>query len=216
MNQRLRLFLFLALLPSLALSKEDKEIPTFGLLLNGGKFFQRFHRKFRHGHCRGAGHELDGFLDCWGRPLVAWITTPSLTNPSPFFPPTPANNLAQTIVQPSDDVALSVNAKWYWWSKYDYVHQTYKWVPYLTGGLGLDLVVDEYPPPPNAYFWSKSFDVLLGMNLGAGLDIPLSDAWILYGEAVDHAIFWQGLTQIVVGRVGIKIMLDSEHVDPFR
>ncbi len=215
MNQRLRLFLFLALLPSLALSKEDKEIPTFGLLLNGGESFSSgFIASSDMATAVGLGMSY-GFSDRWdGLWSMDYYTLPN--QPLTLFSPTPANNLAQTIVQPSDDVALSVNAKWYWWSKYDYVHQTYKWVPYLTGGLGLDLVVDEYPPPPNAYFWSKSFDVLLGMNLGAGLDIPLSDAWILYGEAVDHAIFWQGLTQIVVGRVGIKIMLDSEHVDPFR
>jgi len=214
-NQRLRLALFLALLPSLALCKEDKEIPTFGLLLNGGESFSSgFIASSDMAPAVGLGMSY-GFSDRWdGVWNMDYYTLPN--QPLTLLSPTPANDLAQTIVQPTDDVALSVNAKWYWWGKYDYIHQTYKWVPYLTGGLGLDLVVDEYPPPPNAYFWSKSFDVLLGMNLGAGLDIPLSDAWILYGEAVDHAIFWQGLTQIVVGRVGIKIMLDSEHVDPFR
>jgi hypothetical protein len=214
-NNRLVFFLLLAFIPSLVFSTADKEIPTFGLLINGGEcntsgFIPSF------GPAPTVGLSMSyGFADRWdGLWSMDYYT---LSNqPLTLFAPTPANSVAQTIVQPSDDVALSVNTRWYWWDKYDLVHQRFKWVPYLTGGIGLDLVVDEYPPPPGANFWSKDFDILLGMNLGAGVDIPLGDTWGIYGEALDHAIFWQGLTQVVVGRVGIKFMLDSQHVDPFR
>ncbi len=130
--------------------------------------------------------------------------------------PTSSNPYPQTIVQPTDDVAIAVNTRWYFWNKYDYIHQRFNTVPYLTGGVGLDLMVDEYQAPTGAFFWSNTYDILFGMNLGAGIDVSLGDSWILYGEGLDHLIFWQGFSQDFIGRIGIKVMLDSQHVDPFR
>ena len=207
--------LFLALLPLSVLAGE-KEIPSFGLLLNGGEFDSSgFISTLQPAPAVGLGLSY-GFSDQWdglwsldhytmpNQPLTV-IIIPTKTDPYP-----------QTIVQPTDDVALAVNTRCYWWNKYDYIHQRFNTVPYLTGGMGLDLMVDEYPPLPQAYFWTKSFDILFGLNLGAGIDVSLGDAWILYGEGLDHLIFWQGPTQVFIGRIGIKVMLDSEHVDPFR
>jgi hypothetical protein len=121
-------------------------------------------------------------------------------------------------VLPTDDFALSVNIRWYWASKYDPIHQRFNTVPYLLVGGGMDLVVDQDPPPLNANFYSKSFDILFGINLGGGIDFPMDDGklWFLYAEGMDHMIAWQGLTQIFSGRVGVKFMLDSAHIDPFR
>ena len=132
---------------------------------------------------------------------------PTKTNPAPYM-----------TVLPTDDIALSVNIRWYLASNYDRTHQCFTTVPYLLAGGGMDLVVDQDPQPLNANFWSKSFDVLLGMNLGGGIDFPMDDGkqWFIYAEGLDHLIAWQGLTQIYVGRVGVKFMLDSAHIDPFR
>ena len=128
------------------------------------------------------------------------------------------------VVQPTDDVALSVNTRWYWADKYDFAHQKFNAVPYLLVGGGMDLVVDQLPPPPNPTgtpppfvpFYNKSYDILLSFNLGAGMDFPFDKQWIFYAEGLDHLIIWQGLTQIVAIRAGIKLMVDSAHIDPFR
>lgn len=159
----------------------------------------------------GISDRLDGLwaLDYFTMPNqeVYVPLTPSKTNPATYM-----------YVLPTDDVALSVNLRWYLAPKYDGLHQRFNTVPYLLVGGGLDLVVDQDPPPPNSNFYSKTFDALFGLNLGAGLDMPLGDGkqWFLYGEGLDHLIAWQGLTQVYTVRVGIKAMLDSAHVDPFR
>jgi hypothetical protein len=56
------------------------------------------------------------------------------------------------------------------------------------------------------------------MNLGIGMDFPMDNAqdWALYAEGLDHFILWQGLTQVLDARVGVRFMLDVAHVDPFR
>ncbi len=121
-------------------------------------------------------------------------------------------------VQATDDFSFTVNIRWYWAPKYDDIHQRFNTVPYLLVGGGMDLVVDQDPAPLNSNFYSKSFDVLFSMNLGAGMDLPLDDGKevFIYAEGLDHLIAWQGLTQIYSGRVGLKFMLDAAHVDPFR
>jgi hypothetical protein len=132
--------------------------------------------------------------------------------------PTKLNPATFMLVLPTDDIALSVNIRWYMASNYDRIHERFNTVPYLLVGGGMDLVVDQDPPPDNANFWSKSFDVLFAMNMGGGIDFPMDDGrqWFIYTEGMDHMIAWQGLTQIYVGRVGVKFMLDSAHIDPFR
>lgn len=215
MNKALLFLLFLALLPLEGGAGEEKEIPSFGLLINGGGCYTSgFIPGFQMAPSLGLGMSYD-FSDQWdGLWSLDYYTLPNL--PVTISYPTPAAPVSQNIFQPTDDVAISVNTRWYWWNKYDYIHERFNTVPYLTGGMGLDLVVDEYPALPDAFFWSKSFDVLFGVNLGAGLDVSLGDAYILYGEGVDHLVFWQGLSQVFIGRIGIKIMLDSRHVDPFQ
>ena len=56
------------------------------------------------------------------------------------------------------------------------------------------------------------------MNLGVGMDFPIGDqkAWFIYTEALDHLIAWNGLTQFYCVQLGVKVMLDSAHIDPFR
>ncbi|HJT25660.1 MAG TPA: hypothetical protein VJ873_13880 [bacterium] len=144
------------------------------------------------------------------------------TMPSQEIPvilnPTKSNPATLMNVLPTDDFALTVNVRWYLGPKYDRLHQHFNTVPYLLLGGGMDLVVDQDPAPLNANFYSKSFDVLFGMNLGGGIDFPMDDGkqWFLYAEGMDHLIAWEGLTQIYSGRIGVKFMLDSAHVDPFR
>ncbi len=121
-------------------------------------------------------------------------------------------------VQPTDDFALTVNTRWYLNDKYDFTHQRFNSAPYVIGGIGMDMVVDQYPKPTNGNFYSNTLDVLLSANAGVGMDFPLNDAkqWFLYAEGMDHFIFWQGLTQIYSIRFGFKVMLDTAHVDPLR
>jgi hypothetical protein len=158
------------------------------------------------------GDQWDGLfgMDFYSMPnLPVTVTlTPSMDNGYATF----------EIVQPTDDIALSVNVRWYLDEKYDRIHQHFNTVPYLLVGGGMDLLVDQYPPIPNSNFYSNSFDILFGMNAGAGIDFPLGDGkqWFIFAEGLDHLIAWQGLTQIYSGRVGIKVMLDAAHVDPFR
>lgn len=158
------------------------------------------------------GDQWDGLFG------LDYFTMPNLPVTVTLVPSTDNNFTNYEIVQPTDDFALSVNVRWYWASKYDRLHQHFNAVPYLLVGGGMDLVVDQYQPLPNSNFYSKSFDILFGVNAGAGMDFPLGDGkqWFLYAEGLDHVIAWQGLTHILSGRVGVKVMLDSAHADPFR
>jgi hypothetical protein len=121
-------------------------------------------------------------------------------------------------VLPTDDFSMSVNIRWYWGDKYDNQYRHFNAVPYLVAGLGLDMVIDQDPRPPNTNFYSASYDELFSGNLGIGMDFPLWDRqqWFLHAEGMDHFIFWQGVTQIYSARLGVKVMLDGEHIDPFR
>ena len=138
--------------------------------------------------------------------------------------PTQANYFVSSFgVQPTDDFALTVNTRWYWADKFDYIHNRFNTVPYLLIGGGMDLVVDQPPPPTNpgatppiTFFYNKSFDMLFSMNFGVGIDLPFDKEWMFYVEGLDHLIIWQGLTQIVALRAGFKVMLDAAHLDPFR
>ncbi|HVZ81587.1 MAG TPA: hypothetical protein VHE12_12430 [bacterium] len=159
----------------------------------------------------GIGENLDGL---WG---LDYYTMPNQEVAVPLHPSS-SNPATVLYVLPTDDVSITVNLRWYTDPKYDRIHQRFNTVPYLLLGAGMDMVVDQDPPPPNSNFYSKSFDALFCMRLGVGLDMPLGDAqgWFLYAEGLDHLIAWQGTTQVFIGRIGLKVMLDSEHVDPFR
>jgi hypothetical protein len=132
--------------------------------------------------------------------------------------PTAAGAVSFLTVMPSDDIAFSVNTRWYWWDKYDGAHRRFNLVPYLLAGFGIDLVADQYPRTPGTSFYNVGYDILFGMNLGGGIDVPLGDGrqWFLYSEVMDHLVPWDSLTQIFSIRAGFKVMLDSAHVDPFR
>jgi hypothetical protein len=157
----------------------------------------------------------DRFDGYWG---MDYYTMPSQEVTVGLTPSKDNNFATSENVLPTDDFALSVNVRWYLYSKYDRLHQHFNTVPYLLVGGGMDLLVDQDPAPPNSNFYGKSFDVLFGLNVGAGLDFPLGDGkqWFLYAEGMDHLIAWAGLTQIYSARLGFKVMLDSAHVDPFR
>jgi hypothetical protein len=62
----------------------------------------------------------------------------------------------------------------------------------------------------------EPYGPLFAINLGGGVDFPIGGNWFFYGEFLDHLIFWEGLTQVFALRAGFKVMLDSEHIDPFR
>lgn len=174
----------------------------------------------------GLSERLDTFF------AVDYYTMPNLaltiSGPASFVLPNSANAGATTIVQPTDDVSLSINTRWYLFNdKWDYAHRRYNTSPYLLAGMGLDLVVDNAPPTTNGSTTSiaqqlpvltDGYDILFGMNFGAGIDCPLGNGHevSIYTEVLDHLIFWQGLTQVFDGRVGIRFMLDTAHVDPFR
>jgi hypothetical protein len=156
----------------------------------------------------------DRFDGLWG---IDYFTMPNQEvavslNPSKLYPATSMNVMA------TDDFSFTVNTRWYWASKYDSFHGRFNTVPYLVGGFGMDMVVDQDPRLPNSNFYSASFDALFSLNLGMGMDFPVDGGkkWFLYAEGLDHMIAWQGLTQIYSLRAGFKVMLDSEHVDPFR
>ncbi len=159
----------------------------------------------------GLSNNFDGLwgMDYYSLPNqpITFTLQPSKTDPS-----------NSKTVQPTDAIALTVNTRWYWGNKFDPLHQNFNTLPYLVGGLGMDLVVDEYPRPPNSRFYNAKFDALLSFNLGAGMDFPLGKAnqWFFYSEVLDHLIIWQGLTQVMTVRLGLKVMMDSEHLDPFR
>lgn len=157
----------------------------------------------------------DRFDGLWG---IDYFTMPNQEVTVAVAPTTLNSESTYELVRPTDDIALSVNTRWYWVDKFDRIHQHFNTTPYLLVGACMDLVVDQDPAPANTQFYGKSYDVLFGLNLGGGIDFPLGDGkqWILYVEGLDHMIFWQGATQIYSGRVGIKVMLDSAHIDPFR
>ncbi|HTC22142.1 MAG TPA: hypothetical protein VK859_14895 [bacterium] len=156
----------------------------------------------------------DRFDGLWG---IDYFTMPNQEITVPLTP-TLENPATSMLVQPTDDISLTINVRWYWASKYDRLHQRFNTVPYLIAGVGMDMVVDEDPRPPGTNLFGASFDALFALNLGVGMDFPLGDGkqWFLYGEGLDHMIAWQGLTQIYSVRAGFKVMLDSAHVDPFR
>jgi hypothetical protein len=173
----------------------------------------------------GLSERLDTFfaIDYYTMPNLAL----TISGPASFVLPNSANAGATTIVQPTDDVSLSVNTRWYLFNdKWDYAHRRYNTSPYLLAGMGIDLLVDPPPPNPNLPtsapqelpLLTNNYEILFGMNFGAGIDCPLGNGHeiSLYTEALDHLIFWQGLTQVFDGRFGIRFMLDTAHVDPFR
>lgn len=211
-------FLFFLLIPAYLLA-QPKEFPNFSLMgAFGAGDVSGFLGNGAPSPCAGLGLGIgiaDNMDGLWG---LDYYSMPSQEIAVPETPS--ASNDYQNVfyVLPTDDISITVNLRWYTDPKYDEVHQRFNTVPYVLLGGGLDMVVDQDPPPPNSNFYSKSFDALFCLNLGVGVDLPLGDAqgWFLYAEGLDHLIAWQGTTQVLVGRVGLKVMLDSEHVDPFR
>lgn len=157
----------------------------------------------------------DNFEGYWG---IDYYPMPGKEITVPLVPSKDNYFATSMTVLPTDDFAWTVNIRLYPFSKYDRLHQHFNLAPYLVAGGGMDFLVDQDPALQNSNFYSKSFDMLLGVNAGAGIDIPLGDGkqWFLCAEGMDHFIVWQGLTQILSGRVGLKVMLDSAHIDPFR
>lgn len=213
---------FLAFLAGSSLTAQTLDPPNFSIMgqLGIAQVSGFLNNGFAANPAPGGGLWLgiglsDRFDGLWG---MDYYTMPS-QEVTIALSPSMQNNFATSMnVLPTDDFALSVNVRWYWASKYDRIHQRFNTVPYLLAGGGMDLVVDQDPAPPNANFYSKSFDILFGINLGGGIDFPMDDGkqWFIYAEGLDHMIAWQGLTQILSGRLGVKFMLDSAHVDPFR
>lgn len=210
-------FLTFTLFGSIQLRAEEIDPPNFSLLFHlGGDYSYGYIQG--HGAAPSGGfwlgvavnNRMDGL---WG---MDYYTMPSV--PVTLFLPSPSNPVSLKVALPSDDIALTVNTRWYWSNKWDPLRGRFNTVPYLVAGIGLDLLVDEYPRPPNFLFYNGYYDVLFGANFGAGIDMPMGDAksWSVYAEAMDHFIFWQGLTQVYSVRVGLRFMLDSAHVDPFR
>jgi len=215
---RRALFLTLFLLAG-PVAAQDTEPPNFSLQgeLGGGEV-TGFLGNGNPAPCGGLwlGISLsDRFDGLWG---MDYYTMPSQEVTVAVAPTTQNGFITSFNVLPTDDFALSVDVRWYLGSKYDRLHQHFNTVPYLLFGGGMDLLVDQDPAPPNSNFYGKSFDILFGINCGAGIDFPMDDGkfWFLYAEGMDHMIAWQGLTQIYSGRLGVKFMLDSAHVDPLR
>ena len=218
MKKAALILLFLGLLPHPALAQEQ-ELPNFSLLLQGGV-----------GDCTGfmgpgdpspeggiwMGASLSDRWDgLWG---LDYYSLPSNIIYINGNMPTASGAVSLVAVMPSDDIAFSVNTRWYWWDKYDWAHRRFNLVPYLLAGFGIDLVADGYPRIPGTSFYNAGYDILFGMNLGGGIDVPLGDGqgWFLYSEVVDHLVPWDNLTQIFSVRAGFKFMLDSAHADPLR
>jgi len=172
----------------------------------------------------GLSDRWDGFF------AVDYFTMPNvpITINGPATVVLPSSSTATTIVQPTDDVSLSINIRWYPFNnKWDYAHRRYNTSFYLLGGMGMDLVVDSNNSVSGGSTTSvaqqlpvltNGYDILFGVNFGAGIDFPIGNGRevSLYTEALDHMIFWQGLTQVFDGRFGVRFMLDTAHVDPFR
>jgi hypothetical protein len=230
MKKTLLVFLLFTGLTTFAWADSD-EIPNFSLMFHGGGemttgFIQANGPAAEVGAWMGAGlsDRWDGFF------AVDYFTMPNvpITINGPATVILPSSSIATTIVQPTDDVSLSINIRWYPFNnKWDYVHWRYNTSPYLLAGTCMDLVVDSSNSTPGGSTTSvaqqlpvltNGYDILFGMNFGAGIDFPLGNGRevSLYTEALDHMIFWQGLTQVFDGRFGIRFMLDTAHVDPFR
>jgi hypothetical protein len=208
---------------------DNGEMPNFSLMLHTGAAMPT---GFIAGN--GPGLELGawmgvGISDRWdGFFAIDYYTMPNqpLTINGPATVILPSSSTATTIVQPADDVALSINTRWYPFNdKWDYAHHRYNSSFYLLGGMGIDLLVDPPPPVPGAAaapqefpLITNNYEILFGMNFGAGMDFPVGNGHevSLYTEALDHLILWQGLTQVFDGRFGIRFMLDTAHADPFR
>jgi hypothetical protein len=195
-----------------------QEIPNFSLMFHGGQdistgFIPANSPGLEGGLGMGIGitNQIDGL---WGLDLLTMQST--VQAPITLSLPTPSQPVSLVPLQPTVDIALSVNTRLYLNDKWDFIHERFNTDPYLLVGLGMDLMVDEYPLPPNTPFYSASYDILFGMNLGAGIDIPVDKTWFFYAEGLDHLVVWQGLTQVYILRGGFKVMLDSAHVDPFR
>ena len=190
-------------------------MPNFGLMLHAGGGIPTGFIPGEFGPHAGIWMGIsmsDRFDGLWG---LDYYTLPSnlmTVSQSNYSGP-----LKSIQVQPTDDVAFSVNVRWYLADKWDYVHHTYNTVPYLLVGIGMDAVVDEYPRD-NKPFWDAGYDLLFATNLGAGMDFPMDEgrSWSIYAEGLDHFIYWQGLTQVLTTHIGVRFMLDSAHVDPFR
>jgi hypothetical protein len=209
------LFLFLA---TLAHAGYFSDRPDFSLLFHGGAeqpngFIQGSSPLPELGGWMGIGIDdhLDGFfgLDYYGMPnQPVTLTHPLATTPG--------------VLTPTDDISLTLNTRWYFLnSKWDYARHYYNISPYLFAGLGMDLVVDNPPSGgttgPGPALVSSGYDILFSTTFGAGIDFPIGDGrrWSIYTEALDHLIFWQNLTQVYDGRVGVRFMLDTAHADPF-
>lgn len=197
-------------------------MPNFSLLFHAGAdyptgFIQGYTTSFNGGAWMGASlsNRVDGFFGVDYYDIVNVIY--------PGFP-LPVTLLNGTTVLPTNDVSISINTRWYLYDKWDNVQKRFNVVPYLVTGLAMDLLVDVYPrdviggPYYQQPFYNLPVDILFGANLGVGLDFPIDHGKdvIFYGEGIDHFIFWDGLSQIFIGQAGIKFMLDTAHVDPFR
>ena len=210
----LLLLLFLAPLASRA---EEAETPNFSALFHlGGNYSTGFIPATSPAPAGGLwlGISLSNRFDgLWG---MDYYTMPAdlvtLSLPSPSDPQT------IKLVNPRDNFALTVNVRCYLDDKWDSLHKRFNTTPYLVGGLGMDFMIDQHDWDSNSRFYNATYDLLVSMNLGGGVDFPLGDAqkWFIYAEGLDHLVFWQGLTQIFSVRTGVKVMLDGAHLDPFR
>jgi hypothetical protein len=160
------------------------------------------------------GASLSSHLD--GYWVLDYHSMPGL--PVTLIKPSPSN--PQTLVQlrPTDDLSIGVRLRWTLDPKWDLVRERFREAPYLFGGASLNFLVDQFDRPEGLAFYNASYDLLFGMDFGLGMDFPLGDGrtWILCLEVQDHMLFWQGLTHVLSARAGIKWMLDSESLDPFR
>lgn len=131
----------------------------------------------------GLSDRWDGFF------AVDYYTMPNvpITINGPATVLLPSSSTATTIVQPTDDISLSINTRWYPFNnKWDYAHRRYNTSLYLLAGMGLDLVVDIAPSTTTSTgtttiaqqlpVLTDGYDILFGMNFGAGIDFPLETA----------------------------------------
>jgi hypothetical protein len=216
--------LFLLLLCSLAsAARADyfSEKPPFSLMFHTGA-------EEPTGYIQGSGPAPE--LGAWmgvdmDDHLDGFFGLDYYTMPDVFILLPPTNNNPQTFVAPTDDISATVNIRWYPFNeKWDYARHHYNISPYIFTGLGIDFVVDNgqpvgaIPVPPSSpAILNTSYDILFATHIGGGIDFPVGDGrrWSIYTEALDHLIFWNGLTQVFDGRVGVRFMLDTAHADPF-
>lgn len=196
-----------------ALGEVAKEPLNFSLQFHGGADYSTgFMPGYQPGPDLGfwLGIGLNNRMDgLWG---IDYYTMPGEIIPGTFG--TRTNPV--TAIKPTDDIAMTVNARWYLSDKRDEIRQRFNVAPYLVAGIGMDFLIDQWPRDPVTMFYNASYDWLFSTNLGGGVAFPISSNWLFYTEGMDHMILWQGLTQVFSIRGGFKVMLDSEHVDPFR